>query len=268
MRVEIPGDVDSRMLGKFLSKITTPLENDGCWIWGDKINKSGSGEMTHKGKTYAAHRLAFEWWRGDRPTKLSRICDTEGCVNPWHFKSGYNRTTVWNKKEISKKLLEQMYVEEGMSSTEIAKQLGTYNSVILRHLHEHGIRVRAIGEAQIGKLPHNYRGWSIHGSGYKYIVLAADDPFLCMASRGRNVFEHRLVMARHLGRPLESWEIVHHIDHNRLNNDISNLELIQRSTFHHGETFTHEALLALKEENEKLRQYIAELEEELRGRAE
>lgn len=39
------------------------------------------------------------------------------------------------------------------------------------------------------------------------------------------VLEHRLVMAIHLGRPLEDWEVVHHIDHNRSNNDISNLEL-------------------------------------------
>lgn len=40
---------------------------------------------------------------------------------------------------------------------------------------------------------------------------------------------HRLVMAKHLGRKLRGDEIVHHIDGNGLNNDLSNLELMSRS---------------------------------------
>lgn len=39
------------------------------------------------------------------------------------------------------------------------------------------------------------------------------------------VMEHRLVMAEHLGRPLTHNETVHHIDGNRRNNAISNLQL-------------------------------------------
>lgn len=38
-------------------------------------------------------------------------------------------------------------------------------------------------------------------------------------------FEHRIKMAKKLGRPLKRNEVVHHIDKNRRNNDISNLEL-------------------------------------------
>lgn len=39
------------------------------------------------------------------------------------------------------------------------------------------------------------------------------------------VLAHRVVMEQSLGRLLETWEIVHHIDHNKSNYDISNLEL-------------------------------------------
>lgn len=43
-----------------------------------------------------------------------------------------------------------------------------------------------------------------------------------------NVKLHRLIMEEHLGRNLTSDEIVHHIDENKLNNDISNLQVMTR----------------------------------------
>ncbi len=43
--------------------------------------------------------------------------------------------------------------------------------------------------------------------------------------KGNQKFEHRAVMEKHLGRPLHRSEIVHHIDNNKTNNDLSNLWL-------------------------------------------
>ncbi len=44
--------------------------------------------------------------------------------------------------------------------------------------------------------------------------------------KGRSIDEHRLVMEIHLGRRLKRYEVVHHIDGDKFNNNISNLQLM------------------------------------------
>lgn len=62
--------------------------------------------------------------------------------------------------------------------------------------------------------------------GYNKVLLAEDDFFISMANHFRYVPEHRLVMARYLGRCLHRWEIVHHKNHIRDDNRIENLQLV------------------------------------------
>jgi hypothetical protein len=49
---------------------------------------------------------------------------------------------------------------------------------------------------------------------------------------GKAIRAHRHIMEQHLGRPLLSEEVVHHKDHNRLNNNINNLEILPSNSAH------------------------------------
>lgn len=55
------------------------------------------------------------------------------------------------------------------------------------------------------------------------------DGYECVSTVNGRYQTHRRVMEEHLGRPLRSDEVVHHINGNRLDNRIENLELTTRS---------------------------------------
>ena len=95
-----------------------------------------------------------------------------------------------------------------------------------------------------------------HRNGYVLIpasmVAEADLPlYRSMQRSGQPVLEHRLNMAKHLGRPLTSNELVDHMDGNKKNNDPKNLRLYIRgkqqpgSAPGHG-TYYHEWQTALR----------------------
>lgn len=64
-----------------------------------------------------------------------------------------------------------------------------------------------------------------HGNYVSVRYVRCPPELMLMARKDGYVMEHRLVMAKWVGRPLSREETVHHIDHQPLNNPRSNLEL-------------------------------------------
>jgi len=81
-------------------------------------------------------------------------------------------------------------------------------------------------------------------SKYGYIQLCgfAGHP---MANKKGVILEHRLVMSKHLGRNLTSKDVIHHINGDRQDNRIENLELTTRKE-HGKKNLRHKKYIRLK----------------------
>lgn len=63
------------------------------------------------------------------------------------------------------------------------------------------------------------KDWSLHSSGY-----------MTKCINGKWTLQHRHIMEEHLGRKLHRWEHVHHKNHNKVDNRIENLEVLDATT--------------------------------------
>jgi hypothetical protein len=99
-----------------------------------------------------------------------------------------------------------------------------------------------------GKNNPNWRGGRKKESAGYILIYSPNHPFCNIKN---NVYEHRLVMEKHLGRYLESWEIIHHKNHKKDDNRIENLQLY--SSIHSGQV-----CMELEKEVKRLRSLLNE----------
>lgn len=116
--------------------------------------------------------------------------------------------------------------QQGLSQQAIGERIGICQSTISRVLRQHGRPTRL--PVQKGGNHGSWKGGRVAtAGGYVGIRVTSDDMMASMAVRSGYVLEHRLVMARHLGRPLLDSESVHHINGVKTDNRIENLQLRQ-----------------------------------------
>lgn len=183
-------------------------------------------------KTETEQQILAEYARGDRASEIAArhginrktviICVRRngGVVRDQRSASG--RPIVPPESYVGNVLALRA---QGLSQQKIGRKLGMSQAVISRVLRAHGLPTALRPERETHGM---WKGGRLKtGEGYIQVLVSPSDHFASMRSRSGYVLEHRLVMARALGRPLKPSETVHHINGDRADNRLENLQLRQ-----------------------------------------
>jgi transposase-like protein len=131
------------------------------------------------------------------------------------------RSRTWTPEVIAWAVAEY---EAGRSQADIAQGIGVSQAAVSRRLRAEGV-VSSKGHRS-GPQHHSWMGGrSVDASGYVTILVQPEDLPYCTPNSSGRVPEHRLVMGRAIGRPLEASETVHHINGVKDDNRLENLQL-------------------------------------------
>jgi hypothetical protein len=125
-----------------------------------------------------------------------------------------------NTKHLNDKIIELH--SQNLSQQKIGNAVGISQCVVSKVLRQFNLKANNPKFIRKGSESNFWRGGRVITSGY---IGVMSNEYPEMATKSGYILEHRLNMARYLGRSLERWESVHHIDGDKLNNDISNLQL-------------------------------------------
>lgn len=143
-------------------------------------------------------------------------CCTQTVVNILDRRGLRRSTRTWKREDLVKYSQAQIdeavrRIRDGERVTAVARSMGVDQRMVSKWWMASG-----------GK-PTRAKNRRVDKSGY--VFVGCPDEFAPMRSKSGYVMEHRLVMAQHLGRPLQAIETVHHISGDRSDNRIENLQL-------------------------------------------
>lgn len=180
---------------------------------------------------------------GHAAAHIARVLDIPvKALYPVMERLGLELTKHGRRSGVSPTQIKEMvfYYSQGEGTETIGGKYGVEAGTVARYLEAEGVVLRAPGFRH-GANHHAWKdGRILTPQGYVLVLIRPDDPFFCMSVKKETdahyVLEHRLVLARKFGRPLTEHETVHHIDGNKENNAIENLELRQGK---HGKGVVH-----------------------------
>jgi len=160
---------------------------------------------------YAINKRADEGWESrtgsihnPNPKEVSAMSDYQD-TTAQEIPKGFCQCGCGRKTNLAKKT----YASEGIRKGEPRSYLPGHNP---RETY-----------GAIGKLNGRWNDGKTKNKGY-ILVMNPDHP---RANPNGYVLEHLLAMEKHLGRPILPTEAVHHIDGNKANNAIENLQLFE-----------------------------------------
>ena len=157
-------------------------------------------------------------------------------VANWRNKFGIVRKSPYNYFDLSTDELKRLYIDEKWTMERICSHFGCGESTVRAHIVRAGLGLDrsevAIRRSEANRQKSSYRYVC---AGYRMLKVDGHPA----SKNGGYVPEHRYIAESALGRYLEPREQVHHINMNKLDNQIENL-----------------AVLANKEDHAKLHKYL------------